>query len=82
MQTKKILWITNILIAILIIFLIYYLTTETKECITNPIRYGLENYFGESNQFMCRCSAFDKNVDILISKNNNNTIINFSDKFK
>lgn len=67
-------WFIIILVISLIIYLFYFIKTESYACINSPLTYGISKYETAEGEFTCSCSGI--NTAILIVTKNNISLLN------
>ena len=76
---ERIFWILVFLIILLLGYLVYYLNTESYECLENPLVYGIKNIESKWGIFSCTCSS-PKIDPILITKDGISSLDNYNSK--
>jgi len=62
-------WIIIILIICMSVWLIYYVNTQSYQCLSNPLVYGVGLYKDTGGEFTCTCSSPNSKI-ILVTKDN------------
>ncbi len=50
-------WIMVFAVIVLCIYLLFYIRSESYECMSNPLIYGVQQYKTTQGEFMCTCSS-------------------------
>ena len=61
-------WIITILIVGLCVYLLIFIRTESYQCISEPLVYGVEKFDSNYGQFSCKCSSPMSNNILIVTK--------------
>jgi len=62
-------WIMILSIIGLSIYLLFYIKSESYECMSNPLVYGVRTFRVQMGEFTCLCSA-PNSRQVFVDKNN------------
>ncbi len=60
-------WIMSIAIIFLVIYLFFFIRSESYECMNGPLVYGVSKYDVDVGEFTCSCSSMNSKI-ILVTK--------------
>lgn len=73
-------WIMIIIVIGLAIYLIYFINTQSYQCLTSPLTFGVSKFKTSSGEFVCTCSSPNSESYLFVTKNNI-TEYNYKDNY-
>lgn len=77
---ERIFWFLVLSIILLLGYLVYYLNTESYQCLENPLVYGIKNINSEQGIFSCTCSS-PETGSVFITKDGISLLNNYNSIF-
>lgn len=65
----KIFYFLLVIVLGLIVYLLFFIRTESYECMSNPLQYGVSKVVTK-DLFTCRCSILSSSDELIVTKNN------------
>ncbi len=66
-----------ILIVALSVYILFFIRSESYECMASPLTYGVSKYQSTQGEFTCTCSA-PFTDSIFVTKDNISLLINYN----
>lgn len=63
-------WVMIIIVIALAIYVLFYIKSESYECMNNPLVYGVKNIEENNKGFTCSCFSQSMNSKIFVTKDN------------
>lgn len=70
-------WIIILVVVILIGYIVFFIRTESYECMSSPLVYGVGQYKSSTGDFTCTCSS-PLADPILVTKDNISPLLNYN----
>lgn len=70
-------WIMVLMVVILIGYVAFFIQTESYECMSNPLVYGVGQYKTSTGEFTCTCSS-PFTDSILVTKDKISSLQNYN----
>lgn len=70
-------WVMVFVVILLCIYILFFIRTESYQCMSNPLVYGVGQYQSDTGYFTCSCSS-EFTESILVTKDGISSLQNYN----